>query len=85
MNLSRISVAAAATPQATVAAKSGVDMVPWVAGGMLALGVTWQKSEPPGAILRPPISMVVSVSVCVLLGEPGVSADPKEYVTGKRW
>ena len=30
MNLSRISVAAAATPRATVAAKSGVDIVLWV-------------------------------------------------------
>ena len=85
VNLSRISVTAAATPQATVAAKSGVDMVPWAAGGKLALGVTWHKSGPPGAILRPPISMAVSVSVCVLQGEPGVSAVPKEYVAGKHW
>ena len=85
MNLSRISVAAATTPQATVVAKSRVDMVPWAAGGMLALGVTWRKSGPPGAILRPPISMAVLVSVCVLQGKPGVSADPKEYVAGKRW
>ena len=85
MNLSRISVAAATTPRATVAAKSGVDMVPWAAGGTLALGVMWRKSGPQGAILRPPISMAVSVSVCVLRGEPGVSADPKEYVAGKHW
>ena len=35
----------------------------WVA---LPLGVTWRRSGPPGATLRPPISMVVSVSVCVL-------------------
>ena len=54
MNLSGISVVAAATPRATVAAKSGVHMVPWVAGGMLALGVTWHRSGPPGAILRLP-------------------------------
>ena len=39
MNLSRISVAVAATPRATVAAKSGVDMVLWVTGGALPLGV----------------------------------------------
>ena len=71
MNLSRISVAAAATPRATVVASSGVDMALLVARGMLALGVTWHKSGPPGAILRPPISMAVSVSVCVLWGKPG--------------
>ena len=70
MNLSRISVAAATTPCTTVVAKSGVDMVPWVARGMLALGVTWHKSGPLGAILRPPISIAVSVSVCVLWASP---------------
>ena len=72
MNLSGISVAVAATPRATVAASSGVDMALLVAGGTLALGVTWHKSGPQGAILRPPISMAVSVSVCVLWGKPGV-------------
>ena len=82
MNLSRISITVATTPQATVAAKSGVDKIPWAAGGTLALGVMWRKSGPLGAMLRPPISMAVSMSVCVLRGEPGVSADPKEYV---RW
>ena len=40
VNLSRISIAVAATPQATVAAKSGVDMVLSVTGGALALGIT---------------------------------------------
>ena len=39
VNISRICVAAATTPQATLAAKSGVDMVPWPTGGTLALGV----------------------------------------------
>ena len=39
VNLSRICIAAATTPQATVAAKSGVDMVLWVTGEVLALGV----------------------------------------------
>ena len=40
VNLSRISIVAVTTPQATVAAKSWVDMVLWVTGGALALGVT---------------------------------------------
>ena len=39
VNLSRISVVAAATLQTTVVAKSGVDMVLWVTKGALALGV----------------------------------------------
>ena len=54
MNLSRISVMAAATPQATVAARSGVDMVLWVTGGTPVLGVMWHKSGPPGATLSLP-------------------------------
>ena len=40
MNLSRICIVATATPWATVAAKSGVDMVLWVTEGVLALRVT---------------------------------------------
>ena len=39
MNLSRISVAAAAMPLETVVAKSRVDMVLWVTRGALALRV----------------------------------------------
>ena len=39
VNLSRISGAAAATPQAMVAAKSGVDMVLWVTRWALVIGV----------------------------------------------
>ena len=67
VNLSKILAAAAATPQAMVAAKSGVDMVLWVAGCAPV-----RRSGPLGATLRPPISMAVSVSVCVLRGEPRV-------------
>ena len=59
---SKICVAAAATPRATVAASSGVDIDPGAVGA-LALGGTRHVSGPPGAILRPPISIAVSVSV----------------------
>ena len=65
-------MAAAATPRATVVARSGVEMVPVSIVGALALGVTCHKSGPPGAILSPSISIAVSVYVCVLQGEPGV-------------
>ena len=60
---SNICVAAAATPRATVAANSGVDIDPGVVRA-LALGGTRCVSGPPGAMLRPPISIAVSV-VCV--------------------
>ena len=57
-----ISVAAAATLRATVVANSGVDIDPGAVRA-LALGGTQRVSGPPGAILRPPISIAVSVSV----------------------
>ena len=59
---SNISVAAAATLRATVGADSGVDIGPGVVGA-LVLGGTRHMSGPLGAILRPPISIAVSVSV----------------------
>ena len=69
VRLSRILVAVVATPRATVSARSSVA---------LALGATRRMSGPPGAMLRPSSSIAVSVSVCVLRGEPGVSAGPQE-------
>ena len=46
----------------TVAANSGVDKDPG-AVRVLALGGTQRVSGPPAAMLRPPISIAVSVSV----------------------
>ena len=80
MNLSKICVAAAATPQATLAAKSRVDMAPWATGGALALRITptqvWaSRSNTKTSHLR----CGVSISMCA----PGASPEFEQIQESK--